>query len=221
MIDSSTAERYYRESHQAICNLITTENEHLPVPACPGWSLHDLLAHVTGVMQDFVTGNTEGAPGPDWTAAHVDRFRDAHIESIKSAWRAALDKSGPIFRTMGAQLLPDIVTHEFDVRGAIGNDTERESERLGAALHVLASWGDGYYRQAGLPALQIRTDRKHHQVGEGSPQATVTSTVFEASRVLTGRRSEAQLRALDWSVDPSAWVDHMSILGKRDTDLVE
>ena len=221
MIDSSTAERYYRESHQAICDLITTENEHLPVPACPGWSLRDLLAHVTGVMQDFVAGNTEGAPGPEWTAVHVARFREAHIESVKSAWRAALDKSGPIFRTMGAQLLPDIVTHEFDMRGALGDAGERGSERLSAAMDVLASWGDGFYRQSGVPAIKIRTDRKHHTIGEGSPQAIVSTTVFEASRALTGRRSETQIRALDWSADPSPWVNQMSMLGKRDTDLAE
>lgn len=221
MIDSSTAERYYRESHQAICDLITLENESLPVPACPGWTLHDLLAHVTGVMQDFVSGNTDGAPGPDWTAAHVDRFRDAHIESVKSAWRAALDKAGPIFRTMGAQLLPDIVTHELDVRAALENSAERDSARLGAAFDVLTSWGDGYYRQSALPPIQIRTNRKHHALGEGSPRATVTTTVFEASRVLTGRRSEAQIRALNWSVDPTPWINHMSMLGKRDTDLIE
>lgn len=221
MIDSSTAEQYYRESHQAICDLITPDNEHLPVPACPGWTLHDLLAHVTGVMQDFVSGNTDGAPGPEWTAAQVERFRDAHIESIKSAWRASLDQAGPIFRRMGAQLLPDVVTHELDVRGSLGNIEARDSERLAVAVDVLASWGDGYYKSAGIPSLMLRTDRKQYILGDDSPQGEVSATVFEASRVLTGRRSHAQNRALEWSVDPTPWLDHMSTLGSRDNDLIE
>lgn len=221
MINSPLAERYYRESHQAISDLITSENEHMPVPACPGWTLHDLLAHVTGVMQDFVSGNTEGAPGPDWTAAHVERFRDVGVESTKSAWRAALDQTGPIFRQMGAQLLPDIVTHELDVRGALGNTAERESERLGAAVDVLVTWGDAYYNRAAIPALELRTDRKVFNLGDGSPRGSVFLSTFEASRVLTGRRSRAQIRALEWSGDPDPWLDHMSTLGSRERDLTE
>ena len=221
MTDSFTTERYYRESHQAICDLITPENEHLPVPACPGWTLHDLLAHVTGVLQDFIAGNTEGAPGPDWTAAQVERFRDTRIEAIASAWRASLDQAGPIFRRMGNQFLPDIVTHEFDVRGAIGNTDERSSDRLAVAVNVMTSWGDAHYKSAGIPALALQTDRKYATLGGDVPQATVATNVFEALRVLTGRRSSAQIRALDWSTDPSPWLDHMSTLGRRDTDLVE
>src|SRR5690554_5142899 len=150
-------------------------------------------------MQDFVSGNTEGAPGPEWTAAHVDRFQEAGLESIKSAWRAALDKAGPVLRRMGEGLLPDIVTHEFDVRGTLGNTDERESNRLAASLDVLAGWGDAHYRSDGIPALRIRTDRKHYVLGDGSPEVSVTGTVFEVSRVTTGRRSRAQILALDWS----------------------
>ena len=221
MIDSSTSERYYRESHQAICDLITEENEHLQVPACPGWTLRDLLAHVTGVLQDFVAGNTSGAPGPDWTAAHVERFRGAHLESVKSAWRAALDQAGPVFRRMGDQLLPDIVTHELDVRGAVGNTEDRDTSRLGAAVDVLLSWGNRHYSSSGIPALMLRLESKSAMLGEGSPEVTITAGLFEASRILTGRRSEAQIRSLDWSADPSPWIDHLSILGKRVTDLVE
>lgn len=153
MTDSSTAERYYRESHQAICDLITAENEHLTVPACPGWSLHDLLAHVTGAMQDFIAGNTGGAPGPEWTNAQVERFRGSHIEAIKSAWRASLDQAGPVFRRMGDQLLPDIVTHEFDARGALGNQDARNEGRVAASLHVMAAWGDCHFKNVGLPSI--------------------------------------------------------------------
>lgn len=221
VIDSSTAERYYRESHQAICDLITEENEDLPVPACPGWTLRDLLAHVTGVMQDVVSGNTAGAPGPEWTAAHVDRFRDAQIESIKSAWRAALDQSGSLFRRMGDQLLPDIVTHEFDVRGALGNTDAREEARLVASVEVMASWGDAHYKSEDIRALELRTNRKTYALGFGAAKASVEAELFEASRVITGRRSPEQIRSLHWSTDPTPWIDHLSMLGSRDTALVE
>ena len=35
-----------------------------PVPACPGWSVHDLLAHLAGSSTDVVRGDTDGAATP-------------------------------------------------------------------------------------------------------------------------------------------------------------
>lgn len=221
MTNAVTAERYYRESQEAMCKLITIENEHQDVPACPGWTLHDLLAHVTGALQDFVSNNTEGAPAPEWTATHIERFREAHIEAIKSAWRAALDKAGPVFRRMGDQFVPDVVTHEFDMRGALGNADERGADRLAAAVDVMRSWGSAGYKSAKLPAIEIQTERKSLILGEGLPQASVVTTVFEVSRIFTGRRSSGQIRAMNWSADPTRWLEHMSMLGRRDSDLIE
>lgn len=221
MTDSTITEQYYRQSHQEICTLVTSEDEHLPVPACPDWTLHDLLAHLTGAMQDFINRNTDGAPGPDWTAAHVARFRDTDLASIKLAWQEAIDNAGAVFRHLGGRLLPDVATHELDVRGALGNTEARDTDRLRTATEMLISWGDAHYRNVSMPAIELRFDGKSYAIGEGDPQAVISTSLFEASRVLTGRRSEAQIRALDWSVDPSPWIDHMSLLGRRDTDLVE
>ena len=43
------------------------------VPATPGWSVHDVVAHLAGVARDALTGNMEAAPGDAWTAAQVAR----------------------------------------------------------------------------------------------------------------------------------------------------
>ena len=43
------------------------------VPATPEWTVHDVIAHLSGIAVDGTTGNMEGAPGDAWTAAQVAR----------------------------------------------------------------------------------------------------------------------------------------------------
>ena len=39
------------------------------VPACPGWRVRDVIAHVTGIYADIVGGNLQGGATDEWTAA--------------------------------------------------------------------------------------------------------------------------------------------------------
>lgn len=219
MIEQSPAERLYRESQQAICELITTENENTMVPACPAWNLHNLISHLTGAMEDFLSGNTEGAPGDAWTAAQVERYRDTELADIKTKWLAATDQAGPLFDQMGVTFLPDIVTHEFDVRGALGNTDRRDAEGLLVILGVMQMWKRPYFEKHGLPAVEVVADGHHVVFGDGEPQITLTTSLYEASRVIAGRRSFNQMRQLDWSADPEAWLPHLSVLGIPEQDV--
>lgn len=44
---------------------------------------------------------------------------------------------------------------------------------------------------------------------------------FDALRWRTGRRSRAQLAAMDWSGDPTPVLDHMFLIGPADADFHE
>jgi hypothetical protein len=44
---------------------------------------------------------------------------------------------------------------------------------------------------------------------------------LEAWRWRTGRRSRAQLAAMDWSDDPTPVLDHLYMFGPAETDIVE
>ena len=44
------------------------------VPACPGWSVRDVVAHMTAVAEDWAAGSLAGPPTDEQTAAHVARF---------------------------------------------------------------------------------------------------------------------------------------------------
>lgn len=222
MQNPTHAEVLYRQSQEAILTLVTEETERLPVPACPGWDLRDVVAHLTGALIDLITGSVRGAPGPAWTAGHVERFSARDLFEIRDLWRDAVNfEAAELFANHGLRVLPDIVTHEFDVRGALGQDGAKDEERVHVTFDSITRWLDAAWRADGRPALEVVTETGSRIIGDGEPKATLSGGVFELSRVMTGRRSEAQIRALDWSADPSPWLPHLSMLGRRDTDLVE
>lgn len=217
------AERLYRESQEAILALITPENANMPVPACPGWIVRDVLAHLTGALIDLSNENVADGPTPAWTASHIERYRNSGLVELAAQWRAAAVsvESRALYENMGTHLLPDIVTHEFDIRGALGNTDRRDAETLKIVYPVVVSWLTGAFQRKNLPSITLGTEVEPVILGDGMPQGSVSSSLFELSRVFTGRRSSSQIRAMEWSVDPSPWVDHLSVLGHRDTDLIE
>jgi hypothetical protein len=66
-----------------------------------------------------------------------------------------------------------------------------------------------FYRSFGGPIGSLRT----------ACDATLTIAWFDVLHTLSGRRSEAQLRAGRWDGDPDPWLPHLFIFGPADTDI--
>jgi len=183
------------------------------VPACPQWRVRDLVAHLAGVVDDVLGGRLEGAGSDHWTDAQVVARRDRDVDELLAEWNAqatqlegVLDSFGP----PGRQLVMDAVTHEHDLRGALGAPGERDSDAVVIGLDWLASAYQGAAAAGGLPGLRIvATD------GAGATWvppierpvvATLSGSSFDLLRSLSGRRSEAEIRALAWDGDVDAVV---------------
>jgi hypothetical protein len=89
------------------------------------------------------------------------------------------------------QAVVDITTHEHDLRGALGEPGARDSDELAWSFARVAGLISG--RSDGC--LRIEADG----ASDGSPDAAavVRSDRFELFRALMGRRSAAQVLALD------------------------
>jgi hypothetical protein len=72
-----------------------------------------------------------------------------------------------------------------------------------------------------LPALRVRYAGKERVTGEGEPAATWSGERFELFRALAGRRSNAQIAAMEWEGDPTPYLDLISMYGPRADALVE
>ena len=157
------------------------------VPHCPAWTVGDLAAHIVGTPEDIVAGRMEGVTTDAWTQAQVDRHRGespAVLARSFSDTAAAFDPVLPhIPSPVNSQLVMDAVTHEHDLRHAVGRIDARESSAVVVGLGWLLDMADR--RQPGLA---------NELLASGASR-------FDLLRVLTGRRSPAQIAALGLDTD--------------------
>ena len=110
----------------------------------------------------------------------------------------------------------DVVSHEHDVRGALGDTSGRDDDIIRVAAKVLLS------TLGPSRPLVIETEQKQIRVGpeDGEP-ITLRTTSWEAFRWRLGRRSPAQLAAMDWSGDPAMLLEALCIFGPATADVIE
>lgn len=196
-----------------------------PVPACPGWTVHDVLAHLAGAMSDALAGRLAGAPGEAWTAAQIEARRDVPGPALLDEWDGAAPIVEPLLPAagdLGPMACIDAATHEQDIRAALGRPGARDNEVITATRPIMLA---GLHRQLtadGVPALEIVVDGARHTVGAGEPVCSLHIGAYELFRVWLGRRSAAQIAALDWrGGDPAAYQGRLHVFGPSPVDLVE
>jgi hypothetical protein len=200
----------YRGVRQRVNDLVRDADPgalHVVAPATPAWTVHDLLAHVTGVAVDITEGRLDGVATDAWTARQVDLRRDRETLDVLAEWNRSapaiedgIDRYGPPAFT----LLADTVTHEHDVRGALDAPGARDSDA------VLLWWGAFTHPsgRADVPGLELETESGRELLGASPALATLRTTRFEILRAATGRRSVEQMRdcVLRGEFDPTMLV---------------
>ncbi len=200
-----------------------------PVPACPGWSVGDLAAHLVGVAEDAARGDFYAGAldawqdtalaqaREEWTAGHLvshpTRNRDALLRGLEhhgNRWVSVL-RSGeePLVGKPGwivVAPLGDLAVHLADLREALGAPPEPTSpvSRFGFAIY--RNWLHQRLVHEGLPALLLRDGSREWQVGEGEPAGSVTADVHELFRMISGRRSVASIAGYRWTTDQTTYL---------------
>jgi uncharacterized protein (TIGR03083 family) len=225
----STAERLnlgtvYAETRARVGALVSgaPDAAAIPVPACPEWTVHDVVAHLVAVVEDVLGGRLTGIPTNEATAEQVARRAGRPVSDMVAEWNAiapafeAFLSSTPVWPAA-----MDALSHEQDIRGAIGQPGARDVPAIVLGTRRLVQ---------GIPspvALVVHLDGEDHRVGPETPDAgdshslELTTTTFEAFRFRLGRRSRAQLAALAWSGDPAPVLDHLTIFGPSPIDIIE
>jgi uncharacterized protein (TIGR03083 family) len=185
--------------------------------ACPGWSVRDVVAHMTAVAEDWAAGRLTGPPTDEQTAAQIARFGGHAVASVLTAWSDAAARLDRMAETGGgAPPLGDVVVHEHDVRAAIGRPGTRDSEAVWLSSDQLLT-----NLRTPVP-LRVKVEDGEYRCGpDGGDEICLRTGRFEALRWRTGRRSRAQLAAMDWSDDPTPVLDHLYLFGPAAADVVE
>ncbi|MEO8322801.1 MAG: maleylpyruvate isomerase family mycothiol-dependent enzyme [Actinomycetota bacterium] len=218
----------YRTSAERVAELIEQvpdEKLTIMVPACPEWSVKDLIAHFAGVAGDVATGNLTAVGSEEWTSAQIATRKETPVGEILEEFRTqAAQLAGAIEHlhpAIAGMMLGDLVTHEHDLRGAIGKHGERNSEGVAAATYTYVRRLGRKLRDAELPTVLVVGSSGRWPAGKGEPQATVTAADVELLRALTGRRTEDEIRALEWDGDPETFLPYFSAYGHPPRSLGE
>ena len=219
-MDAADLARMYRETRERLTALVAGLDEvelGAPVPACPGWSVADVIGHLAAIPEDALAGRLTGPPSEQETAAQVDRFRGRPMAQTLAGWTELASRFEEVvaaFKVWPAVI--DVASHEQDIRGAVGQPGARDT----AVIRQLAAWLVTGLRTP-VP-LRVTVEGTQFQVGpEGDPALALTTTWYEAFRWRMGRRSRSQLAALDWSGDPSPVLDHLVVFGPATADVIE
>ena len=195
------------------------------VPACPAWTVHDVVAHVTGLAVALSSGAGPGRGDLQaWIDGLVDERRGVSLASMLDEWDAAGPGIEAFLGHMGAgggQLVYDVVAHEHDIRHALGRPGARDSSSVGACADAVSMLRARDLANHGLPAVRITSGGRTWDVGDGMPELSITLDPFELIRVFGSRRSETQLRALAWQGDLDRYLPALAHLPLPDRDLVE
>jgi uncharacterized protein (TIGR03083 family) len=221
MADRVPLSLLYRQARERVTSLVGgLVDDTLPAPATPGWTVHDVVSHLAGVAEDTANHvRPEGGPTPEWTATHVERGRGVPTPELLAMWaQHAAAVESLLDTTPVWPFVFDATSHEHDIRGAVGDRDDRDS--VGVVLGAKLLLGS---LQVPVP-LRVITEDHDVRVGpDGDDRAGVelrTST-FEAFRWRMGRRSLAQLRAMDWSGDCAPFLPHLCVFGPAAQDVVE
>lgn len=155
----------YRSARHRISALVSAPgiDPNLVVPATPEWTVHDVVAHLTGVAADGTSGNMAGAPGEAWTAAQVARGEGRSIEEMLAEWEhtgALIEMylSSPDGQSAAAAVI-DVHTHEADLCNALRVQCAHPSDFLEWAGDTLRTGFQDQLAEKGLaPVELIATD---------------------------------------------------------------
>ena len=210
----------YQETRERIVELVSGLDVaawSTPVAACPGWSVRDVVVHLVAVADDWVGGRLAGPPTDEESAAQIARFSGFDVAEILTAWTDAAARLDHLADTAGiAPPLGDVTCHEHDVRAALGQPGARDSAAVWYSSDKLLSM-----LRTPVPLRVTVEDAQYRSGPDDGAEILLRTTRFEALRWRTGRRSRAQLAAMDWSGDPSPVVDHLYLFGPADTDIIE
>jgi uncharacterized protein (TIGR03083 family) len=234
VLDVSAA---YVEAQERLCAVLVNLDEEdagMPVPACPGWSIRDVVAHHCGAVVDTLTGNLSELGGANlldqWRDQDVADARDAltgrevaeregrSLQSVLEEWKDATVALLPVLRgersfadvvppIFSGVLVNDVVVHEGDIRLALGLEPVQEGAALSLALVGYGFSLDSRLRTLGLRPLVLAYDGKQRQFGgDTKPGATLRASRYELVRALASRRSATQIRGYEWTGDAEPYI---------------
>lgn len=183
------------------------------VPACPDWTVRDLLAHMVGLGADVLGGNEPDDHDDLWTQAQVAARAEHAVPRLVEEWQLLVPELSEWMTANGSRPLNDAVIHEQDLRCAVDRPGARSTAELAIVRdRLLERIAD---RLAGLPPIAL-CGTGWEWVSQGSAddaETTLEASDFDLARAVMGRRTAGELREWTARGDVAAYLDAFAHLG--------
>lgn len=229
MTDYSALYRECSERIRALVRAASDEQLARIVPGCPEWTVADTVSHLAAVAAEVVAGQLTAVPTEEQTTVQVEQRRGRPLDDVLAEWEGAgvvlagwHSAGGPTEQALAARRIPlamvhDVLTHEADIRGALGAGRPPE-QAWAASLNVMIQHPQ---RLGHSGTLTVRAGAHGFTVGSGEPATTLDVDPYEFWRALVGRRSRAQMATWYWSRDPVPYLQAIPVFGPTEADLTE
>jgi uncharacterized protein (TIGR03083 family) len=188
----------YRTTRERLSELVcglTDEELRRTVPACPAWDVHDVIAHMSGVQELLTAGERPTGDTQDWIDAIVAARRDIPVGELLDRWAACEQGTSALIDGGVQVLLVDVISHEHDIRNAVGRPGSRQVPEVPVAVEVMLTNLSGLIDEAGLGALAVDTGRARWTSHDAPIGCTLEVEPWEALRIILSRRTDEEMRA--------------------------
>ncbi|MEJ2860101.1 maleylpyruvate isomerase N-terminal domain-containing protein [Actinomycetospora flava] len=207
----------------ALVTGVSADRAETTVPACPDWTVRDLLSHMVGLGADVLAGDEPDDHNEEWTARQVDARRGRDVGALVAEWEVVAEPLRTWMAEHGTRPLGDVTIHEQDLRGALEEPGGRDTPAM-AALRDRFVGRFAPRLDPGLPPIAL-VGEQWSWCSDGEPAdaaVEVRASDFDLARALMARRSASQLRA--WTVrgDVEPYLAAFATLGPLpDEDLTD
>lgn len=236
-MDYTTYVEHVRQDGQRLAD-VASGSLSSDVPSCPGWTVRDLVAHVSEVYEDKIARTALGhAPDPwppEWPAERdpIEWLGDAHQRLL-----AMFEKSGPTTpsatwwppdQTVGfwaRRMAHETAVHRYDAESAIGTPTPVNAELAVdgvdeiLVIMLAGDWSDEPDDAATGQRVAISSGGRTWLVTLERESVSITEAVGTADATLGGDPSDVLLwlwgRGPDERVMRSGDEDALGVLRSR------
>ena len=215
MPGSADAAREWEAGRQRVTALIeaaSPDQRRSAVPATPDWTVHELLSHMVGLGADVLADREDAGHSPAWTQAQVEARREHSTEDVLAEWAAFAPDLTTRVAEVDTRPLGDLIIHEQDLRGALGQPGARDTAGLTAIRDRMAArFADTLGDRA---PLRFDSPDWSWASADGEPGVVLGADGFEAFRAFTSRRSADQLRSWVVSGDVEPYLEVFAGVGQ-------
>jgi uncharacterized protein (TIGR03083 family) len=184
----------YEASRQRIAGLLVEDVAGVAVPACPDWTVHDLVAHLVGVAVALVAQDYPPRDAQPWIDRLVSERQAMSISAMLDQWSSSADAIGRLIDTRLWAMVADVVIHEHDLRGAIESPGARQEPEVVTTVELYLRIHAPAIARADLAPLAVDSGTTRWVSHPGAPGCTLLVDPWEAGRILASRRTAEEVR---------------------------